>query len=118
MCTFSGDLSSISGSESDSDRHNEGEEEEPQIPLTSDDVATQTKFAGSPYIHFISAKDGESYAVYKNVLSGSRHGVDTDESHDLLRALEALKEQQIWIVLMRAGGHFAGAVFKGYCNSK
>lgn len=114
LYTVSGDLSSISGSESDSDHHSEEEEQ----PLTSDDITLHSsKLLGSPYIHFTSAKVGESYAVYKNVLIGSKWEMDEDESKDLLKALQELKEQQTWIVLMRAGGHFAGAVFKGYVHS-
>ena len=35
-------------------------------------------------------------------------------SSDLLDSLINLTQPQVWIILMRAGGHFAGAVFRGY----
>ena len=31
----------------------------------------------------------------------------------LVELLGSLRETQVWIVLMRSGGHFAGAVFRG-----
>ena len=31
----------------------------------------------------------------------------------LVELLGSLREPQVWIILMRSGGHFAGAVFKG-----
>ena len=31
----------------------------------------------------------------------------------LVELLGSLRETQVWIILMRSGGHFAGAVFKG-----
>ena len=32
---------------------------------------------------------------------------------ELLHAIADLTKPQVWIILMRSGGHFAGAVFHG-----
>ena len=33
---------------------------------------------------------------------------------DLVDCLKAITEQTVWVILMTGGGHFAGAVFRGW----
>ena len=100
-----GDLSSISGSESDSD------DELKTTERDDDHGALQGKGADrSPYLHF-SSEEGSTHSIYRCIIPGSQSNMEP--GHDLGHALQALREPQMWIILMRSGGHFAGAVFKG-----
>jgi hypothetical protein len=88
---LSDDLSSISGSESDSD------------PDTSNHTIR------SPVITFTF--NTTCHAIYRVLVTNSK---DVDLSVDELKqAMIDLTIPQFWIILMRSGGHFAGAVFKG-----
>ena len=111
-----GDLSSISGSESDSDSSRDIEEARPSLDCTEkdfDDDSSHSQSAGSPFLQF-STQDGQCYVVYRALVTNLKPSeVRSSLSSDLLSALNCLTQPQVWIVLMRAGGHFAGAVFKG-----
>ncbi len=100
--TFSptGDLSSISGSESDS--AHSGKEDEPR-PLNSE-------LSQTPFIYFTTTdKNGQKlFAVYRSTVTRAKRGGAKVE------AIKSLTNEQVWIVLMRSGGHFAGAVFRGW----
>ena len=37
----------------------------------------------------------------------------TDVESSLVDQLGGLRQPQVWVILMKAGGHFAGAVFNG-----
>ena len=120
-----GDLSSISGSESDSDSdHTPSDDEQP----ASKEASSQRDLSKSPYLHFSSSSSssssspttsgGPTHSVYRCIVSSSPspHSSSEQESDhkELTRALQALGgEPQVWILLMRSGGHFAGAIFKG-----
>lgn len=102
-----GDLSSISGSESDSDETPaEGTKEEEKT------APPEPRPQGSPFLYF-KAGDGSSYAVYRSVLLGSKASLPDAL---LTERLGALRQPQVWIILMKAGGHFAGGVFKKYVD--
>ena len=96
-----GDLSSISGSESDSTHS--GKEDEPRPSHTYPELSQ------TPFIYFTTNdKNGQKlYAVYRSILTRAKRGGANVE------AVRNLKDEQVWIVLMRSGGHFAGAVFNG-----
>ena len=66
----------------------------------------------SPYIHFTVGDTGLSHSVFRCIVADS-HSSEAGEC-DLRTALRCLKNPQVWIILIRSGGHFAGAVFKGY----
>eukprot|EP00731_Ephydatia_muelleri_P028556 Em0020g200a len=108
--SLGGDLSSISGSDS-----SEAEEslavsavrEESECDSNWSTSAT----CGSPLVTFSSGND-RTLAVYRCVLTASKHA-DTDDK-DMVELLRSLKTEQHWTILMEAGGHFAGAVFRGH----
>ena len=107
-----GDLSSISGSGSSS-----SEEEEVELKSTGH---THSRPVGSPrkslYLHFFPASSaGEggvppTHSVYRCILTSTRARTGSEVTQDTLKALG---DTQVWIILMRSGGHFAGAVFRG-----
>lgn len=99
----SADLSSISGSESDSENEIEEVEEE------EDEIRSHSH--GSPLLVFTTS-NGVQHAIYRCLLTNSKDLRNTTE-HDLRQSLRQLTLPGIWIVLMRSGGHFAGAVFRG-----
>lgn len=99
-----GDLSSISGSESDS----APTDDEDDTPNASSSHVPQGRPHNSPYVHFSHASaQSHTYSIYRCIVG--RTGVE--QSHD--QVLHSLREPQVWLILMRSGGHFAGAVFRG-----
>ena len=101
MCT--GDLSSISGSESDDD---------------DDTSSGHTHLGGtnhSPYLHFSAGNSAGSHAhfVYRCIVCNRSGGGGMGSGEELQRSLQRLGQPQVWLILMRSGGHFAGAVFRG-----
>ncbi|XP_019849233.1 PREDICTED: ankyrin repeat and zinc finger domain-containing protein 1-like [Amphimedon queenslandica] len=102
---LSGDLSSISGSD---DTSSESEEQEGDTPIAT--VAT----SGSPLLTFtVTGREDlkETCAIYKTILINKKD--ETVSSSEVMENLVRLAtEPQIWIVLMKSGGHFAGAIFK------
>ena len=124
MYNAGGDLSSISGSESDSDSNKESEEAKSKLLSMEEederygnDITHTSKPRSSPFLYF-SSQDGRYFAVYKNlVINHKIAGVRNSTTPDLLNSLSSLAQPQVWIILMRAGGHFAGAVFRGYVCS-
>ena len=104
------DVSSISGSESDSDPSKDSEEEEDDQDF---DDSAHSKLVGSPFVYF-STVDRRFFAVYRNLLTNLKaNEIRTTANFDLVNSLTSLACPQVCIVLMRAGGHFAGAVFRG-----
>ncbi|CAI7990448.1 Ankyrin repeat and zinc finger domain-containing protein 1 [Geodia barretti] len=96
-----GDLSSISGSESDS---------EDSCEATPTDSAHQS--TSSPFVYFRAdgSATGTVYSVYRVILAGGKKYVSNER---LVPSLLSLSLPPCWVILMRGGGHFAGAVFKG-----
>lgn len=113
-----GDLSSISGSESDSDSSKDEETSSSMTNIEEDhfngeDNSVMYSVAGSPFLYF-SSQDGRYFAIYRSLVTNLKPAAVRDiSSSDLLGSLVNLTQPQVWIVLMRAGGHFAGAVFRG-----
>ncbi len=91
-------MSSISGSESDS--AHSGEDEPPPL---------REKLVQTPFIYFTTAdKNGQKlFAIYRSLVTQAKRGRATMET------VKSLAKDQVWIILMRSGGHFAGAVFTG-----
>ena len=108
-----GDLSSISGSESSSEDEQEGVEL--KLPGHAHNASPRSGVQKkSQYLHFspADAVGGASptHSIYRCIVAGS--GTELG-SEVILDALRGLKEARVWIILMRSGGHFAGAVFRG-----
>uniref|UniRef100_A0A3P9GZQ1 tRNA endonuclease ANKZF1 n=1 Tax=Oryzias latipes TaxID=8090 RepID=A0A3P9GZQ1_ORYLA len=110
--TGSGDLSSISGSESDS----EDEGSDTKGGVITD--FTGTDCGSSISLHSITGRlsskvvlqnsAGEYLSVYRCVLQGK-----IDDENDAVSSLRAINKGTVWVILMTGGGHFAGAVFEG-----
>ncbi|XP_038870296.1 ankyrin repeat and zinc finger domain-containing protein 1 [Salvelinus namaycush] len=106
-----GDMSSISGSDS--------EDEEPDsdwvvenaeaAPLQKDDGGLEAESFGrlSNRVVFQNSQ-GQYLAVYRCVLQ-SKSAIE----EDLVASLQSLSNKTMWVILMAGGGHFAGAVFQG-----
>ncbi|KAM7407559.1 hypothetical protein PAMA_003332 [Pampus argenteus] len=109
--TGAGDMSSISGSESDS------EESDSDVGGISSNV-TGTDNESSVETSLITARPsskvffqnsaGDYLSVYRCILQGK-----SDREQDVSSSLKAITKKTLWIILMTGGGHFAGAVFQG-----
>ncbi|XP_024142335.1 ankyrin repeat and zinc finger domain-containing protein 1 [Oryzias melastigma] len=110
--TGAGDLSSISGSESDS----EDEGSDSKDGVISDFPGTDHESSVSS--HSITGRlaskvvlqnsAGEYLSVYRCVLQGK-----IEDENDAVSSLRAINKGTVWVILMTGGGHFAGAVFEG-----
>ncbi|XP_064874673.1 tRNA endonuclease ANKZF1 [Oncorhynchus nerka] len=109
--TGGGDMSSISGSDS--------EDEEPDsdwvventeaAPLQKDrGVLEAESFRRLSNRVVFQNSQGQYLAVYRCVLQ-SKSAIE----EDLVASLQSLSNKTMWVILMAGGGHFAGAVFQG-----
>ncbi|XP_051478728.1 ankyrin repeat and zinc finger domain-containing protein 1 isoform X3 [Apus apus] len=107
--TCTGDVSSISGSDSESS--DAGSESE-LLPSASDSPGNpQTpRIPRSHKVLFRNAT-GQLICAYRCVLSTRKGG--SEEPEELAVSLQSLGVSTCWVVLMMGGGHFAGAVFRG-----
>ncbi|NXG95289.1 ANKZ1 protein, partial [Loxia leucoptera] len=115
--TRTGDVSSISGSDSDS---SDVSSESELLPSVSDTGRTP-QIPRSHKVLLCNAK-GQLISAYRCVLlTGKARGKamvslyqgDIEESVELTASLQSLSASTCWVVLMMGGGHFAGAVFRG-----
>ncbi|XP_035995342.1 ankyrin repeat and zinc finger domain-containing protein 1 isoform X3 [Fundulus heteroclitus] len=112
--TRAGDLSSISGSESDSDEEDvEGDSggAGSSIAETNDERSAEPNSTAARLSGKVLFQNpaGEHLSVHRCVLMGKS---DSDE-RDAVSSLKAINQKTVWVVLMTGGGHFAGAVFEG-----
>ncbi|NWI97821.1 ANKZ1 protein, partial [Pitta sordida] len=113
--TCAGDVSSISGSDSEnSDASSESE----LLPSASDSLGTLQ----IPRSHkaLLRNAEGQLIVAYRCVLlipwvlaRVSVYQGDIEEPVELTASLQSLSASTCWVVLMMGGGHFAGAVFRG-----
>ncbi|KFQ59419.1 Ankyrin repeat and zinc finger domain-containing protein 1, partial [Pelecanus crispus] len=112
--TCAGDVSSISGSDSES---SDASSESELLPSASDSPGTPQ----TPRSHKVLLRNakGQLISAYRCVLdTGKATGVSVSqggskEPAELTASLQSLGASTCWIVLMMGGGHFAGAVFRG-----
>ncbi|XP_056245849.1 ankyrin repeat and zinc finger domain-containing protein 1 [Seriola aureovittata] len=111
--TGAGDMSSISGSESDSEEENSDSD----CGGTSSNIAgTDNESSGETSLITgrLSSKvvfqnsSGQYLSVYRCILQGK-----SDDEQDAGASIRALSKKTVWVILMTGGGHFAGAVFQG-----
>ncbi|XP_059823441.1 tRNA endonuclease ANKZF1 isoform X2 [Hypanus sabinus] len=116
--TIAGDISSISGSDSEElDFHSEPEGlchhsldvSDPGSGISSCEEKPRGRL--STRVLFRTA-EGELLSVYRCVLQGKQITRE-DEDSNILASLLSLTPETIWVILMAGGGHFAGAVFRG-----
>ncbi|XP_075685284.1 tRNA endonuclease ANKZF1 [Rhinoderma darwinii] len=105
--TGAGDVSSISGSDSES-----SDDLESGTSSESNNGSTPI-VAQSSRAHKVIFRNGEEQllSVYRCVL-GLVKDMDVTPEH-LLSCVKHLQEQPVVVILMAGGGHFAGAVYKG-----
>ncbi|XP_037136631.1 ankyrin repeat and zinc finger domain-containing protein 1 [Syngnathus acus] len=106
-----GDMSSISGSESDDEESDKDEGETDWSAAggdndNSDDSSLMTRRFSSKVLFQDSA--GHYLSVYRCILHGK-----SNEEQDLESCLKSITKRTMWIILMTGGGHFAGGVFQG-----
>ncbi|XP_065606525.1 tRNA endonuclease ANKZF1 [Cyrtonyx montezumae] len=101
-----GDISSISGSDSESSDASSGSE---LPPPASNSPATPQR----PRSHKVLLRNarGQLISAYRCILSTGKGG--SEEPAELIASLQSLSASTRWVVLMMGGGHFAGAVFCG-----
>ncbi|NWH89777.1 ANKZ1 protein, partial [Aegithalos caudatus] len=105
--TRTGDVSSISGSDSDS---SDVSSESEVVPSVSDTPQT-------PRSHKVLLRNakGQLISAYRCVLLTGKasHSPAFWERDSRKASLQSLSASTCWVVLMMGGGHFAGAVFRG-----
>ncbi|XP_061579636.1 tRNA endonuclease ANKZF1 isoform X2 [Cololabis saira] len=111
--TGDGDLSSISGSESDSEEEdfdNDSREAGSRVTSTDEEMSAESQLStGRLYSKvFFQNSAGDYLSFYRCVLHGK-----SDDVHDAVSSLKAISKKTVWVILMTGGGHFAGAVFEG-----
>ncbi|XP_015724460.2 ankyrin repeat and zinc finger domain-containing protein 1 isoform X1 [Coturnix japonica] len=101
-----GDISSISGSDSES---SDASSESESPPPASNSPATPQH----PRSHKVLLRNarGQLISAYRCILSTGKGG--SEEPAELIASLQSLNANTCWVVLMMGGGHFAGAVFRG-----
>ncbi|NXA83483.1 ANKZ1 protein, partial [Thryothorus ludovicianus] len=108
--TRTGDVSSISGSDSDS---SDVSSESELLPSVSDTSRTP-QIPRSHKVLLRNAK-GQLISMYRCVLVTGKasHSPAFWERDSRKASLQSLSANTCWVVLMMGGGHFAGAVFRG-----
>ncbi|NXS67266.1 ANKZ1 protein, partial [Pandion haliaetus] len=112
--TRAGDVSSISGSDSESSN---ASSESELLPSTSDSPMTPPV----PRSHKVLLRNakGQLISAYRCVILWVLSGVSlsqggSEEPEKLTASLQSLSVSTCWVVLMMGGGHFAGATFHHY----
>ncbi|XP_024062629.1 ankyrin repeat and zinc finger domain-containing protein 1 isoform X2 [Terrapene carolina triunguis] len=110
--TRAGDVSSISGS--DSDDSDSGSESDLLSPRSHGDPGSgqQSHRPGtrSAKVLFHNSQ-GQLLSAYRCVLGSKKGG--GEQQAELVASLQSLGAGTCWVILMTGGGHFAGAVFRG-----
>ncbi|XP_057709405.1 ankyrin repeat and zinc finger domain-containing protein 1 isoform X2 [Corythoichthys intestinalis] len=110
--TGAGDVSSISGSESDSEEEVSDEHQEEaswNADRGDNDYSDDVSLPGRLSTKVVFQNSGGQYlSVYRCILHGK-----SDKEQDLERCLKSITQKTLWIIFMTGGGHFAGAVFQG-----
>ncbi|XP_075009119.1 tRNA endonuclease ANKZF1 isoform X2 [Calonectris borealis] len=104
--TRTGDVSSISGSDSES---SDASSESELFPSASDSPGVPQ----TPRSHKVLLRnaEGQLISAFRCVLGTGKGG--SEEPAELTASLRSLDASTCWVVLMMGGGHFAGAVFRG-----
>nr|XP_046205561.1 ankyrin repeat and zinc finger domain-containing protein 1-like [Oncorhynchus gorbuscha] len=109
--TGGGDMSSISGSDSEDEEPDSdwAVENTEAAPLQKDHgVLEAESFRRLSNRVVFQNSQGQYLAVYRCVLQ-SKSAIE----EDLVASLQSLSNKTTWVILMAGGGHFAGAVFQG-----
>ncbi|KAH9513360.1 Ankyrin repeat and zinc finger domain-containing protein 1 [Bulinus truncatus] len=105
---IAGEVSSISGSESD----NSDDDDASDVKLTESEIGDNEHLA--VYNHpklFFRNKEGELMSVYRCLIYQKKFPVE--DNKEVEKLISQLPERSKWIILLVSSGHFAGAIFKG-----
>ncbi|XP_034033794.1 ankyrin repeat and zinc finger domain-containing protein 1 isoform X2 [Thalassophryne amazonica] len=104
--TGAGDLSSISGSESDSE-----DSDSDVTQLSAGESSSETSSIPGRLSSKVVLQNsaGQYLAVYRCILQGKK----SEGEQDVALSLKSITQKTVWVILMTGGGHFAGAVFQG-----
>ncbi|XP_028404605.1 ankyrin repeat and zinc finger domain-containing protein 1-like [Dendronephthya gigantea] len=115
---ISGELSSISGSESDSAEEVLTTANPETIPLMTlsllpnqRDLKSEENLVdrSNPKVYFVN-QNGTRMSVFREVVYGAKEKLARE---DIVSRIQDLPQEKTWLILMTGGGHFAGAVFSG-----
>ncbi|XP_037344817.2 tRNA endonuclease ANKZF1 isoform X2 [Pungitius pungitius] len=111
--TGAGDMSSISGSESDSEEDDSDSESggtSSNVPGTDRESSAERSFLTGRHCNKVVFQNSaeQFLSVYRCILRGQ-----PDDEQEAASSLRAISQQTVWVILMTGGGHFAGAVFQG-----
>ncbi|XP_057192015.1 ankyrin repeat and zinc finger domain-containing protein 1 isoform X2 [Triplophysa rosa] len=104
--TGTGDISSISGSDSESE--NEILADDVTSEGTDETLDTDQSLCRLSSKVAFQNEEGQYLTLYRCVVQSKR-----DSEEDLVSSLQKISHNTVWVILMTGGGHFAGAVFKG-----
>uniref|UniRef100_K7G9K9 VLRF1 domain-containing protein n=1 Tax=Pelodiscus sinensis TaxID=13735 RepID=K7G9K9_PELSI len=101
---FAGDISSISGSDSEGSGSSQESDPPPGSSRQSHPLGTRSARV------LLRNSQGQLLSAYRCVLSTKGSG---EQQAELVASLRSLGAGTCWVILMTGGGHFAGAVFRG-----
>uniref|UniRef100_K7G9J8 VLRF1 domain-containing protein n=1 Tax=Pelodiscus sinensis TaxID=13735 RepID=K7G9J8_PELSI len=110
---FAGDISSISGSDSEGSGSSQESDPPPGSSRQSHPLGTRSARV------LLRNSQGQLLSAYRCVLStkAADRGVlcqgSGEQQAELVASLRSLGAGTCWVILMTGGGHFAGAVFRG-----
>ncbi|XP_026861457.2 ankyrin repeat and zinc finger domain-containing protein 1 [Electrophorus electricus] len=99
--TGAGDMSSISGSDSEDDESDSPEGEE--VTCEGRDSSRLSSRV------VLQNSEGQYMSLYRRAVQSSR----VEGEVNLVDSLLKVSDKTVWLILMTGGGHFAGAVFQG-----
>lgn len=102
--TRAGDVSSISGSDSEGSGSSQESDPPPGSSRQSHPLGTRSARV------LLRNSQGQLLSAYRCVLSTKGSG---EQQAELVASLRSLGAGTCWVILMTGGGHFAGAVFRG-----
>ncbi|CAG09306.1 unnamed protein product [Tetraodon nigroviridis] len=107
--TGAGDLSSISGSESDTE---EGADSNHITGTENETLPESGEGSGRPCTKILFQNSAGQYlSVHRCILQGK--SAQSDGEQDAGSSLKDINKKTSWVILMTGGGHFVGAVFQG-----